>query len=154
MSEALTNAVHVAALAHVTQVDKAGRPYILHPVAVMRAVKRVLPDDVDAHVAAVLHDVIEDTLWRVEDLREWGISERAIELVLTLTRDPAETYNEFIDRIIAAGPVAMAIKLADINHNLGRIDPLPSDRATSMRARYDGAALRIVAGLKNHNAVD
>ena len=52
----LERAIAIAAMAHEGQVDKAGMPYILHPLRMMLSV-----DTPEACMAAVLHDVVEDT---------------------------------------------------------------------------------------------
>jgi (p)ppGpp synthase/HD superfamily hydrolase len=153
MNEALLNAIELATVAHDGQVDGAGRPYILHCLAVMRTVAKKLPDDIDAQVAAVLHDVLEDTSLTTHSLRRHGVSEEAIFLAVILSREPDETYEQFIGTIIKAGPVAMTIKLADIKHNLSRIDGLPDERRARLEPRYRAARKKLTAALKYHNGV-
>ena len=63
----------MAAQAHAGQVDKAGQPYILHPLRVMMSVA-----DYDAKIVAVLHDVIEDTSMTAEDPAGAGFSRPAL----------------------------------------------------------------------------
>jgi guanosine-3',5'-bis(diphosphate) 3'-pyrophosphohydrolase len=60
----LEKAIEIAARAHTGQVDKAGQPYILHPIQVMLRVQGE-----DARIAAVLHDVVEDSEVTIDDLR-------------------------------------------------------------------------------------
>ena len=69
----LERAIALAAQAHEGQVDKAGAPYILHPLRMMLSV-----DTPEARVAAVLHDVVEDTPVSLEELRVEGFSEAVI----------------------------------------------------------------------------
>ena len=59
------DAVSIAARAHRGQKDKAGAPYLLHPLRMMLRM-----DTEAAMMAAVLHDVVEDTEWTLERLRE------------------------------------------------------------------------------------
>ncbi len=108
----LERAIALAAKAHTGQRDKAGAPYILHPLRVMLRL-----DTPEAMQAAVLHDVLEDTPVTVESLRDAGFSEPVIEAVDALTRRPDETYTAFIDRV-KAHPIARRIKLADLEDNL------------------------------------
>ena len=68
-------------------------------------------------IAAVLHDVVEDTDWTGDKLRLEGFSERVIELVDLLSRRDTETYDEFIERI-RSDAVAVKIKLADLEDNM------------------------------------
>jgi (p)ppGpp synthase/HD superfamily hydrolase len=107
MNEAILNAVEIAAAAHDGQVDGAGRPYLLHCLAVLRTVAKKLPKDVDAQVAAVLHDVLEDTDIKATELL--GVGYRAVSLIEAVTRKPDEDYESFIDRVADAGPAAMTI---------------------------------------------
>jgi (p)ppGpp synthase/HD superfamily hydrolase len=154
MNEALINAIEIAAIAHRGQVDGAGRQYLLHSLAVLRTVAKKLPDDIDAQVAAVLHDVLEDTSLTTHSLRRHGVSEEAIFLAVMLSREPDETYEQFIGTIIKAGPVAITIKLADLEHNLSRIDGLPAARRAKLEPRYRAARKKLTAALKYHNGVD
>lgn len=108
----LERAIALAAQAHAGQIDKAGAPYILHPLRVMLRL-----DTPEGMQAAVLHDVLEDTSVTVDALRDAGFSESVIEAVEALTRRPDETYAAFIDRV-KAHPVARRIKLADLEDNL------------------------------------
>ncbi len=108
----LERAIALAAQAHGGQIDKAGAPYILHPLRVMLRL-----DTPEAMQAAVLHDVLEDTSVTVDALRDAGFSDPVIEAVEALTRRPDETYAAFIDRV-KAHPVARRIKLADLEDNL------------------------------------
>jgi (p)ppGpp synthase/HD superfamily hydrolase len=108
----LEDAIILATGAHRGQVDKAGEPYILHPLRVMLQLK-----DEAGRTAAVLHDVIEDTGITVEDLREGGYSEDVLCALEALTRREGESYEDFIERA-AATPLARRVKLADLADNL------------------------------------
>ena len=55
----------LAAYAHLGQVDKAGKPYITHPLAVAEGV-----EGEDAKIAALLHDTVEDTFVTNRTIRE------------------------------------------------------------------------------------
>ena len=108
----LEDAVALAALAHRGQKDKAGRPYILHPLRVMLAC-----GDVETMAAAVLHDVVEDTSLTLDDLALKGFSDEILDTVDRLSRRRGETYEEFIERL-GPSPMARRVKLADLDDNL------------------------------------
>ena len=108
----LEEAIRIAVEAHRGQKDRAGAPYILHPLRMMLRART------DAErMAAVLHDVVEDTPWTLDDLRARGFPEQVIDAVDGLTRRPGEEYDAFVERA-AAHPVARRVKLADIEDNL------------------------------------
>ena len=120
----LARAIEIAAAAHATQVDKGGAPYVLHPLRMM--MKQTTEA---AMIAAVLHDVVEDTPWTPEALRAEGFPEQVLEAVACLTKREGEDYAAFIARA-GANPIARVVKLADLEDNmdLRRIpDPLQKD---------------------------
>lgn len=122
----LERAIEIAASAHAGQHDKAGQPYVLHPLRVMLSVSSD-----EERIAAVLHDIVEDTSWTVDDLRQEGFSDVVIEAVTALTKTAGESRIEAARRA-AKNTVARAVKLADITDNmdLSRIpDPTASDYA-------------------------
>jgi guanosine-3',5'-bis(diphosphate) 3'-pyrophosphohydrolase len=104
--------------AHAGQTDKAGNDYYLHPVVVMKR----LPGDVDDEVrlAALLHDVLEDTPYSRQQLSEMGYTERTLDAVELVTHKSGDqrTYAEKINGIIAsANRDAIQVKLADMSEN-------------------------------------
>lgn len=127
----LERAIGIAAEAHAGQTDKAGAPYILHPLRVMLRV-----EGNDARIAAVLHDVVEDTPWTFDDLRAQGFGEGVIDALDGLTRRDGETYLDFCRRA-ATDELARRVKLADIDDNLdpARVAALP-ERNRSLADRY------------------
>ena len=108
----IEDALALAAQAHKGQVDKAGQPYILHPIRLMLNV----PDEA-ARIVALLHDVVEDTPITIEELRAAGYSEEILAALDCVTRRTTETYEEFIERIIP-NPLARRVKLADLADNM------------------------------------
>jgi len=137
----LEDAIALAALAHHGQKDKAGAPYILHPLRVMLR----MTNDVERMVA-VLHDVVEDTPYTLEALRRLGFPAEVVEAVDALTRreDEGESYEEFV---IRAGrhPLARPVKIADLEDNmdLTRIaDPQEKDHQRMERYRRALALLQ------------
>jgi (p)ppGpp synthase/HD superfamily hydrolase len=114
------DAVSIAARAHRGQKDKAGAPYLLHPLRMMLRM-----DTEAAMMAAVLHDVVEDTEWTLERLREAGFSDEVLEAVDCLTHREGESYQQFVERV-RTNPIARQIKIADLedNMNVRRINQL------------------------------
>ncbi|HMB89661.1 MAG TPA: HD domain-containing protein [Rhodothermales bacterium] len=108
----IERAIALAVEAHQGQRDKAGMPYILHPLRMM--LRMVTPED---KMVAVLHDVVEDTAWTLDALRKQGFPEIVIEAVDGLTRRRKESYDAFIARA-ARHPLARRVKLADLEDNL------------------------------------
>jgi (p)ppGpp synthase/HD superfamily hydrolase len=137
----LERAIEIAASAHAGQQDKAGAPYILHPLRVMLHVT-----DPVQRIAAVLHDVVEDTAWTLEQLRAEGFGDEVISAVDALTKREGEDYFAFVDRA-GRDPVARAVKIADITDNLDvtRIVNV-TDRDRARMARYERALARLTAG--------
>jgi len=127
----LEHAIEFAAHAHTGQVDKAGAPYILHPLRVMLGVSTR-----DEQIVAVLHDIIEDTDITPEYLRAEGFSDRVVEAVVTLTKVKGQTYEQYIAGL-AHHPLARIVKLADLddNSNISRI-PNPTDRDLERLEKY------------------
>ena len=128
----LEDAIALAALAHRGQADKAGQPYVLHPLRLMLSV-----EGEHARMAAVLHDVVEDTDWTIERLREAGYPEIVLRALDHLTKREGEAYPDFIARA-ALDPVARVVKLADLadNMDLRRLpNPTPKDHARLDRYR-------------------
>lgn len=133
-------AIALAAVAHQDQLDKAGQAYMLH---VMRVMQRFA--DTDAQVVAVLHDVVEDTGWRLDQLAAAGFSNAVIIAIEHLTRRADESYEQFIERA-ARNPLACRVKLADLEDNLNvcRMAAL-TDEDVARVARYHRALQRLRA---------
>jgi (p)ppGpp synthase/HD superfamily hydrolase len=122
----LERAILIAAQAHLGQRDKAGAPYILHPLRLMMRM-----ESETAMIAAVLHDVVEDSDWTLERLRGEGFSDEVMQAVDCLMNRDGETYDEFITRVRASA-IARQVKIADLedNMNVKRIGEVtPKDMA-------------------------
>ena len=117
MSGTIERAIAIAAMAHEGQVDNAGAPYVLHPLRMMLSL--VTPE---ARMAAVLHDVVEDTPVTLEQLRAEGFPQAVIEAVEALSKREGEDYEAFIRRA-SSNLLARQVKLADLrdNSDLSRI---------------------------------
>ena len=108
----LEKAIQCAVKAHAGQKDKAGAPYILHPLRIMMKM-----DNQAGMIAAMLHDVVEDSSVTLSDLRAEGFSEEVIAAVDHLTRREGEAYEIFINRL-RHNPLAVKVKLADLEDNM------------------------------------
>lgn len=109
----LSNAILLATKAHDGQHDRGGKPYILHPLAVMSILDTT---DEELQCIAVLHDVIEDTNTTYADLIEAGMSSRVIEGVRLLTKNRGQTLEEYREGV-RSNPDAIRVKMADLTHN-------------------------------------
>jgi hypothetical protein len=114
--------------------DKAGRPYIEHPIRVMDA----MGTDVE-RIIAVLHDVLEDTPVTVDELHTRGCPPQVVEAVEILTKRLGEDYDAFIQRIRdSRNELALRVKISDIADNtdekrLALLDPAEAQR---LRSKY------------------
>ena len=97
----LERAIQVAVSAHAGQVDKAGQPYILHPLRVMLHVSGL-----HERISAVLHDVVEDTDLTLEDLAGEGFPDDVIMALEALTKREGETRIQAAARAAASLPNA------------------------------------------------
>ena len=128
----LERAIEIAALAHSGQTDKANEPYILHPLKVMFRVSSN-----DERIAAVLHDVVEDSDWTLNDLREEKFSSEVVAAIDALTKRPGETRVEAARRA-SQNAIARIVKLADNaeNMDLSRI-PQPTEKDYARMKEYE-----------------
>jgi hypothetical protein len=129
-------AIQLCLDAHEGQLDKAGKPYVLHPLRVAFSLWRTSTED--TMITALLHDVVEDTDITLEDLKEY-FGEVVADAVDGLTRREGETYTEFILRC-KLNPISRQVKLADISDNTRpeRIACLPESEQGIVK-RYEKA---------------
>lgn len=127
----LERAIEIAAQAHAGQVDKADQPYILHPLRVMLRVNSNAE-----RIAAVLHDVVEDTPVTLDMLAAEGFAVEVLDAIAALTKHPGESRMEAAKRA-AKNPIALAVKLADNaeNMDLSRI-PRPNEKDHARLEEY------------------
>ncbi len=110
----LEKAIHIAVEAHRGQIDKAGKPYILHPMRVMLA-----GQNEDEMILGILHDVVEDTPISLEMLRNEGFSERILTALDAISKREGEEYPDFIERVVK-DPLSSRVKLYDLHDNMNR----------------------------------
>lgn len=140
-TERIERAIEIAREAHKGQYRKTGEDYIVHPMAVMKILEEWGMDE-DTIIAGVLHDTVEDTSLKLDDIRkEFG--ESVAFLVdgvtkLSTARDGMrdidtylpETRDNFLRLMIALGDDirVLIIKLADRLHNLRTLSALPPEK--------------------------
>jgi (p)ppGpp synthase/HD superfamily hydrolase len=130
--EDLARAIALAAAAHALQIDKSGKPYVLHPVRVMQRVQR---ESWETQIVAVLHDVVEDTWVTLDMLRSMEFSDSVVAGVDAMSQRPGESYIDYVERC-ALDPIGAVVKLADLDDNC---DPIRAwagrDRAMEKYSR-------------------
>ena len=110
-TELTKKAMKLCFAAHKDQVDKSGMPYVFHPFHVAEQ----MTDELST-VTALLHDVVEDTPYTLEDLRAMGFPEPVLAALALLTHGEDVPYLDYVAQI-KANPIARAVKLADLRHN-------------------------------------
>lgn len=137
---ALEDAIIFAVTAHRGQVDRSGVPFIFHCLRVMLA-----QQDDATRIAAVLHDVAEDTAYSLEDIVQAGFSAEICAAVAVLTRRGGEPYESYIERV-AVDRLARSVKLADLADNMDpqRL-PVGDSGAEARMTRYKLACERLSA---------
>lgn len=138
------DAYALAAEAHKEQRRKTGEPYIIHPIAVARIVAEELELGANPVIAAFLHDVVEDTDYTIEDIRERFGDDVAF-LVGVVTKQKKEKYEQSkqIDnyrQILASAQYdvrAILIKLADRLHNMRTLDSMRPDKQMKIAGETD-----------------
>ncbi len=121
--------------AHEGQVDRAGKPYFGHP----KAVAAMVEGEVEKTVA-YLHDVVEDTLVSIEEIRSL-FGDEVADAVDLLTHREGVPYFDYVEKI-KSNAIARKVKMADLTHNmdLSRLDTVTEDdlkRAEKYRKAYE-----------------
>ena len=94
-------------------------------------------EDEISTIAALLHDVVEDTDWTLEQLAAEGFPQEAMEALALLTHPEGEPYMDYIARL-QHNPVAVKIKLADLRHNsdFTRLSAVTADQRARLERKY------------------
>ena len=126
--------------AHKDALDKSGAPYVFHPFHLAEQMQDELTT-----VVALLHDVVEDTNYTFEMLREEGFGDDVLEALRLLTRtEDIRTEEEYLAYVarIRANPAARAVKIADLTHNadLTRLAVI-KDKDIMRAAKYQKAIM-------------
>lgn len=117
--------------AHKDQVDKSGMPYVFHPFHLAEQM-----EDETTTIVALLHDLVEDTDYTFDDLKEMGFSNSVIDALTLMTHDKSVPYMTHVEQI-KTNPIATAVKIADLKHNsdLSRLD-IVDDKALKRKEKY------------------
>jgi (p)ppGpp synthase/HD superfamily hydrolase len=110
-TEMTNKAMKLAYQAHRGQTDKSGLPYVFHPFHLAEQM-----DTEETVTVALLHDVVEDTDYTLEDLRRMGFPDSVTDALALMTHDPSVPYLDYVKRL-KSNPIARAVKLADLTHN-------------------------------------
>ena len=97
--------------AHKNQLDKSGMPYVFHPFHLAEQMETE-----ETVVVALLHDIVEDTDYTIDDLKNMGFPNTVTDAIALMTHDANTEYMDYVARI-KTNPIAKAVKLADLRHN-------------------------------------
>ena len=114
-SERVQHALEFATKKHEGQERIGGDDYITHPIAVSEIVKNQGFDE-NYQIAALFHDLLEDTDATEEEILKYG-NEEVLEAVKLLTKKKGYNMAEYVNGI-KRNPLAFAVKAADRLHNL------------------------------------
>ena len=137
-------AYQLAKKAHAPQFRKSGIPYITHPISVARTALVELGLGTNSIMAALLHDVVEDTEYTIENIQE-AFGEDVAFLVSVLTKKEAEEYkvSKQIDNFkqmldsINYDIRALLIKLSDRLHNMRTLGSMRTDKQMKIASETD-----------------
>ena len=120
--------------AHKEQVDKSGMPYVFHPFHLAEQMQTE-----ETTVVALLHDLVEDTDYTIDDLTSMGFGKNITDAIALMTHADNVAYMDYV-RKIKNNPIAKAVKLADLKHNsdLTRLDVV-DEKALQRKEKYQKA---------------
>ena len=134
----------LAAEAHSEQRRKSGEPYIMHPIAVARIIAEELELGANPIIASFLHDVVEDTDYTIEQIRERFGDDVAF-LVGAVTKQKkakyqhskqVDNFRQILDSV-SFDIHALLIKLADRLHNMRTLSSMRSDKQMKIAGETD-----------------
>jgi RelA/SpoT family (p)ppGpp synthetase len=143
-SSLFTTALNLAKQAHSTQTRKSGEPYIIHPILVA-TITALISNDETMIISALLHDVVEDTEYTIEEISE-AFGEDVAFLVQGLTkieviRDeeliPSSSNKKLITSALTFRKMLLSsikdvrilvVKLCDRLHNMTTLEALSSEK--------------------------
>jgi (p)ppGpp synthase/HD superfamily hydrolase len=148
-STAMLLAYKAAALAHADQRRHDGEPYINHCIRVATLVSQSPWATYDMVSAAVLHDIVEDTIWTIDEVYAiFGNSVGFLVKALTDTKDPAlnraERHAVYLKQLVVSTPAVQTIKMADICDNTTDLATL---KTPEFRLQYAHEQLTRINGL-------
>jgi len=134
----LDAASRIAGIAHQNQFRRDGQPYIMHPTAVQAITKRYYPDNIEAQILAMLHDVMEDgpaqsgltrrQLFRMvkDAIPDDSYAQQSIMnalRVMTHSKRTHPVYEDYLE-LVFSNDLAAIVKISDLIHNLSH-NPSP-----------------------------
>ena len=137
-------AYELAREAHAEQKRKSGEPYIIHPIAVATIVAEELKLGANPVIAAFLHDVVEDTEYTMEDIRQRFGDDVAF-LVSVVTKKSTghyeiskqvDNYKQMLNSI-HYDIRALLVKLADRLHNMRTLSSMRPDKQMKIAGETD-----------------
>lgn len=142
----LGKAIALASNKFEDKLDKAGQPYILHCIRVMNSVNTT-----DKKIAAILHDVVEDTDITISDLLQMGFSPKVVGVINLLTHDKSVLYTDYI-KLIGTNEIATEIKIADLidNSNITRLKGIEEKDFKRMRKYHEAYTYLLLQTTKNN----
>ncbi|MBC8043623.1 MAG: bifunctional (p)ppGpp synthetase/guanosine-3',5'-bis(diphosphate) 3'-pyrophosphohydrolase [Rhizobacter sp.] len=147
MNLLLQKAIALAERAHAGQIDKAGKPYIGHPVRVMNRLATA-----EQKIVGVLHDAVEDSDLTLPELAEAGFPPELVAAIDAITKREGEDYEVYLNRVMT-NPVALAVKIADMTDNL---DPsriaTPTEKDVARMKKYQAVLPRLQAAMQSHSS--
>ncbi len=140
-TEMTNKAMNLAYAAHHGQLDRSGIPYVLHPFHLAEQMETE-----ETVIVALLHDVVEDTEYTLEDLRQMGFPDSVMDALALITHDPSVPYLDYVERL-KSDPIARAVKLADLTHNsdLSRF-PVVTEKDLERLKKYKEAMIILKQG--------
>ncbi|CAI8392534.1 MAG: GTP pyrophosphokinase [Polaribacter sejongensis] len=156
----IRKAFDIAVDAHSKQRRKTGEPYIFHPIAVAKIVAYEIGLNAVSIAAALLHDVVEDTEYTIEDM-ERIFGETIAKIVNGLTKisrlnkeqDASIQAENFRKMLLTLNDDVrvILIKIADRLHNMQTMDAMPADKQVKIASEtlYIYAPLAHRLGLYN-----
>lgn len=138
-------ALEIATLAHKNVERRNGDPYIFHVLRVANNKKYITTKS--QKTVALLHDVIEDTPFDADFLREKGISQEVLNVLALLTHNREDSYDEYINKV-CTNLDAMVVKLSDLTDNLDQGTlPVITERDRERFIVYENARIKIMSTL-------
>lgn len=140
----IKNAFELAREAHAPQKRKTGEPYILHPIAVANIAAEELKLGANPVIACFLHDVVEDTPYTIENIREMFGDDVAF-LVRVVTKQQSDKYqfSKQLDNYrqilesVQYDIRAVLVKLADRLHNMRTLESMRPEKQMKIAGETD-----------------
>ena len=136
----IEKAMHIAVVVHSGQLRKGDEsPYIIHPVMVaLKLAKYNFSDSIIA--AALTHDVLEDTDFPIEQLRE-ELGDEVFGIVKSVTQDGSLSWEEkkekYIEDVRNGSDGAKAVSVADKIHNIESLEDAYSKQGSDIWKKFN-----------------